>query len=518
MKRVARYITVFVLSLSVIVCSSFSVFAYLPTIGIKSDDWDITSDGTFKEVYPNSYPGYIYDGSPALSHEYLNGETYFGSSYWNDDGYSRITSADVSFPLLTGNWSKNGNAYGNEAKHVIFQCGSSLFMAVFYNVNSVYITDESYHSFMDICFDVSGCNGEVDFYELVYPYTSWSFLEAYEFYGNTDVVSFANFKTHDDVTLLYTDTNVMTYKFDRVYMYGSTVSYTNIDYTVEFEKPVSVLEGKASFHIDNDTFNKLQFGSFAFIIENQGFICAMETGICSIVMNMTFSVNYIEQGSAPLQVFSYDSLVDDDSLEVGKDYIYSDMTFIDIPHGFIDGVTVDFDYCFVTDSFNLFFPGNISFVEFESYEDDMEHDEVMNAINNASDVISGSISSASSELASEIASTYDKLVTSTQPKPDLSIDTGKVDNIVAEEEEILNNITSDLNARTDEYLKVIGFSSIEGLFDEKINDLNNAELSASFDFVKSLFDQVVSATGVSTLLFFSLCFGFCIFVLGRRLS
>lgn len=509
MKRVAKIITVFILSLSVILCSSFSVFAYHPVISVKSSDWNIVSDDTYSGVYPNKIPGHNLFEDYVYKHEELNGSTYYTSRF-SDDNYYQITKSDVTIPQFpqTDSW-----AFGSwlpDFDKIVFKCGYSFYCAFIQGFNKVYLTESNL-----LNFDVTGVTGEIDYYKFTYPFSTWQYDSYVDYYGGDNLISF-NIPNPVDIVwstidIYSADKTKITHKADNNDIQGTK-------HEIEYETPVSVLTGTMSVTVDKDSVSRLSFGSFALLFKNFGFVCGYDTGLLSYSYSLTIRKGIDLSGTAEIMAYSYDSTCSDYGLDVGEAYINNTFDVLDINYDMSQDVEFIFNYKFVSDSYHLYFPGSIDFVEFENYEDDMEHDEVMNAINDAATVIGGSVTSASSELASEIASTYDKLVTSTQPKPDLSIDTGKVDNIVAEEEEILNNIYDDINSRTDEYLKVIGFSSLEGLFDEKINDLNNDQLSASFDFVKSLFDQVVSATGVSTLLFFSLCFGFCIFVLGRRLS
>ncbi len=446
-KRLLKPVFSIFVIIAVCLTASLSAFAYHPVVEISSSDWIISSSDTFKVVYPDNKDNYITSNHNALNHSYLNGESYYGSLHWNDNGYHRITRHEFSPPVCNGEWVASGDAYGIEAKRIIFEVGNTFYMAVFHSVNSVYVTDADYHTQRDLHFDVSGCCAEVDFYKIAYPFTSWQFVKFFDVYGDEDVISFSDVSAVSDVILWFSDVDIYNYKHDKIVKAADKTSYTSCVFPVNYSEPVSVLEGSVSFTIDELLLNKLEFGSFAFILDKIGFVCGMETGILSINYNATFLQNGKELGKTTFYSYSYDVLSDTYDIEVGKDYINSEMTIIDINNEFPEGVELLFEFSFVTDAYNLFFPGNISFVEFESYEDDMQHDEVMNAIDEAAGLLDGSIKNASSELSQEIANAADSIVSNSNDNA--SIVTSKIDestkSITNKLQDVKNGITDKLN-------------------------------------------------------------------------
>ncbi len=358
---------------------SLTSFAYHPVVEIKSSDWVISSPDSFKVVYPENKNNYVLSSSDALKHSYLNGETYYGSLHWNDEGYHRVSQHEFSPPVCNGEWGSSGESYGSDANRIIFEVGNTVYMAVFHGVNFVYVTDEEYPPYRDLIFDVSGCIAEVDFYKISYPFSSWQFVTYFDVYGSEDVISVSDLNLSSDVFIWYSDADIYNYNHDEIIHPASKINYTSCFIYFEYSEPVSVLEG---------------------------------------------SLN-------------------------------------------------------VTDSYNLFFPGNLSFVEFESYEDDMEHEEVMNAIDEAAGIISGSISDATSDLSAEIVDAAEGINDSIDLQTEIISDklddvSDSIDNASQNITDKLGDVGDSINDKLDETKKSL-LDGIKGFFipsDESMEDID----------------------------------------------
>ena len=185
---------------------------------------------------------------------------------------------------------------------------------------------------------------------------------------------------------------------------------------------------------------------------------------------------------------------------------------------------------FMSDGNNLYFPGTLEVVKFEDFESDMQHNEVLDSINQATGSITGSISSASDKLSQEITGAiddlgdeisetvevkFDELMYGDVPydKPEYSDD---MDDINSQTDSTIDDILSNLDSKALENLPG-GYLDYNSYFTDSIDTLNQT-FSPAFMAVRNLFDRFVSVTDIGILLTFSLIFGFSIFVLGRSLK
>lgn len=177
----------------------------------------------------------------------------------------------------------------------------------------------------------------------------------------------------------------------------------------------------------------------------------------------------------------------------GEYYDYSFSNAFAYDSKFIDK---DIKYMYFTfticcDSPVLLFPGTLNIFSYDSYAENERHQELSNKISYIIDGDTG--------------------------VPEVKLDTSDIDNTIQNQDEILQSIYDSLNDDILDYLPE-GYDNYGDYLNDNINSLQSEELFLTFGFVKEMFDEVVSATGIMSLLLFSLTFGFAIYVLGRRLS
>lgn len=491
MKRAARYITVFIVSFSVIVCGSFSVFAYYPIFSHKSSDWVVATDDIYSATYPDNV---VMSGikDSVFQHTELNGETYYTSKFWDDD-YEVITSSDVIIPELpVGEFDFNGDSIEN-GKKIIFRSGSCIYIAFVYSFNNVYLNNKDYHGNSVLEFDVTGCTGEIQYYMLSYPFSSWTYDSYVDYYVDTNLCVFGDGQGIPSVEIIWSDVDIFLNDGDEIYHSADNSDMVGTKYLLEFGKPLSVLSGALYFHIDSKTFDRLSESVTAFLFENIGFVIGTNTSFLDIRYDTTMRVNGEHVGHATLFHYNYNS---SDSLFVGDKVIDDFIEIVDLSTLDFDGYGIDvvFSFSFVSNGYNLFFPGSLEIVEYGSYEESEEHKEIINSIQSG----------------------FDSILNNKIGLEEVVIDTSVVDDIVQKQDEILKDVYGDLDNVIDNNMPD-GYEDYNDYLEDNI-DYFNENLFDAFGYVKNLFENVVEVTGISALILFCLSFGFAMYILGRRLS
>lgn len=490
--RVIKTIIALTLTVAIVLCGSVFVSAYHPIFSLKSSDWVVATD----EIYSASYPDNVVMSGmkdSVFQHEELNGETYYTSKFWEDD-YTVLTETEVVFPALPdGNFKTNGKSVTTGDK-ILFKSGDSFYIAFAYGFSMVYVTDQSYHSQLQLEFDVAGCTGEIVYYELCYPFSTWEYHSYNDFYVNTDVCVFSADNTPSAVEIIWSDVDVKTYTGANNYHSAADFDIVGSTHKIEFEKPLSVLSGALYFHIDSKTFDRLSESVTAFLFENVGFVIGTDTNFLDIRYDTTMRVNGELAGHTTLFHYNYNS--SESSLFVGDKVIDDFIEVVDLSTLDFDGYGIDvvFSFSFVSNGFNLFFPGSLELVEYGSYEESEEHKEIINTIQSG----------------------FDSILNNKIGLEEVVIDTSVVDDIVQKQDEILKDVYGELDNIIDNNMPD-GYEDYNDYLEDNI-DYFNKNLSNAFSFVKKLFESIVEATGISYLILFCLSFGFAMYVLGRRLS
>lgn len=314
-------------------------------------------------------------------------------------------------------------AFGNPLEDydmVAVSVGNNIYIAFFEGVNQVYVDDTD----GVLWFDTEGRTGEINIYELNYPYTSWSISKWYDFYDSIPVLAFNTSDSGPRPCHVVWST-VDVYNLDRsdVVFETSLNQFFGQYYTVEFANPISVFEGNLYCTISAAEFEKVSYTLSAFVFDKCGFIIGTDTSFVDIEYGLTIRQNGQLLFSDVFMSYNYNEADSDNYLPVGthaSDQIVQKIDYKDVN---LVGSNIDlyFTFSFASDGFNLFFPGSVELVEYESFEQQQQHNEVIGAIQNGFD----SIMNADVEL--------DKIV----------VDTSNVDNFVQEQDDIINGIYDD---------------------------------------------------------------------------
>lgn len=470
-KKIFKVILSFLLLLVLFISSSVSAFAYFPIVHVEAEDYSISSDFTRadKVVYPSVPPHFSNMDSSVFSHSDLNGETYFFSQSFDND-FNVVTDIEISFPSLSPPESAwFGMRPSSITSNVVFRVNDSVFGAVVYGSGYFYISSSG-----RLCF-VGDMGSEVDFYKLLYPYTSWSYFDCFEFSAGGGLADFANF-VDGQVELIWSDTDILNSDKSEVYYPSDSSSLSGLTYSSEFSQIMYVTYGASSFVLSPEQYKFLGAGACALRFDDIGAVVASNTEYLQlnyILKAYDSSRNLISEVSlGSFDIFNASAF--DIGTKLIDDYVY----FVDFPDidfdnsSLKDDFSVELEFYFVASGYALFFPGTFEIIEFESYDSDMKHEEVLGAIQNASDVVSGSVSSAKTELASEIVQASKDIQTSIN---DSSADivtsiTDSSEDIVSSVEQAEQGITEKLEETKNSLLDGIKDFFIPS--DEVMNDID----------------------------------------------
>lgn len=524
-KRVVRLLGFFLSLVLIISCCSFSSFAYKPVVSVDNSEWVVADDYTMKSVYPNKIYNDLHDDCYAYGD--LNGNTYFRSMHWVDD-FPYLTEYDVTFPafpddITSTSWSGQ----------VVFKNDDSfLLVNLVDSINSRVLLDS--HDVLGFYADEEAF---FECYYLSYPYTEWVFADSFDLLELHTPTHYLLTGLADSVSVVWSNTNVYRYiqsdkSVDTVVHSPDNWDLVGSSRTISFSDKISVIAGQISYSLTAYQLSRLKSGSYCVRIDDVGFIAGTYTKVASV---LGFFVLYDSSGG---QVGTF-PMLENASLGFNLADVHSPVEAID--RKFIDVISFpDFDiditddsyvlkicYIFASDGYNLFFPGSLEIIEFESYEDTMQHDEVLDAISSASGAVTGAISEASSSLAAEIQQASSDISTSVNNHLDsifcadlsdqyLQGDASGVDEAVNHQNQVVSDMMNQLSGQVSEVLPD-GFIDDTAYIKSAIGDVDN-QYGTSIRLINRLFNTTVDILGVMPLMLFCLAFGFCIYLLGRKLS
>lgn len=504
--RVMKIIISMSLAFVICLCSSVFASAYHPIIKIDSSDWHADTEDIVSSVYPSD------SALPGLSEKIfqfseLNDETYYISKYWEDS--SVVQSIEIGIPdYPSEDFNLNNKSVSSESS-ILLKCGNNLYLLCFYGFNMVYLTDAAWHNVKNLEFDVSGNTGEVFCYELSYPYTNWELNWFQSFHGNSDVIVFETELSVgvQSVDIVWSDTPVYSYSGSEALYIPDTISISSVRYVVEYDKPLTLLTGSLSCHIDSETFNRLSKTVSAILFDKFGFIIGTDTDYVDLEYSVTGFFDDVSSGTDTLFSYNYNAVGTSDYMQVGSKAILSELQILDFSTlDFAEsGFNILITFSFASTGYNLFFPGNIEVVEYASFEETQQHKETIDAINNSTTEIVGAIDSAA-----------DKILNNEIGLEKIVFDTSSIDDYVADSDALMNDIYSDTDKLIQDNLPD-GYNDYNSYLNDNI-DYFNQNLGDAFSFIKDLFENFVDATGISYLILFCLSFGFAMYVLGRRLT
>lgn len=397
--------------LVLILWSSVSSYAYYPVITVESSDWTVP-DGdialyTSSNVYPRRVP---FAGNDSV-YQYpdLNGQTYFYASSWIDD-FPLQKSSTVTFPDLPVNY----NQYSSRA---VFKCGNTFVFVA---------SDDEYNL---ICLDSNnnlGFYGGIDgayicIYTLTYPFTEWvlySEIGVFDELGKH--FGWLSDDLSDPFEVIWSDNTIYRYNGSShaPLKEADTWDFNGYTDTVTYSEPISVTVGAVSLQLTSDDVARLRSGAYCMRIQDLGFVAGTLTTMCAVSYRYRLYLgdNIIAEGSVfgEDSQYEYMNVSNLNSLAPGQRVLNDYVHFMDIGKDPVAGetYTLNLAVSYFSDGYNLFFPGKFELIEFESYSDDIKHEEMQSAIYEAADIVSGSVDSAKSEISSEIAEAAGEITSS----------------------------------------------------------------------------------------------------------
>ncbi len=524
-KRVVRLLGFFLSLVLIISCCSFSSFAYKPVVSVDHSDWVVADDYTMKSVYPNKIFNDLHDD--CYSYGDLDGKTYFRSMHWVDD-FPYLTEYDVTFPAFPADVTAS-----SWARQVVFKNDDSFLL--------VQVVDSAISKVLLDSNDALGFYAEeeasFDFYFLSYPYTEWVYADSFSPLELRRPIHYLLNGLADSVSVVWSNTNVYRYiqsenSVDTIVHSPDNWDLVGSSRTISFSNKISVIAGQISYSLTAYQLSQLKSGSYCVRIDDVGFIAGTYTKVASV---LGFFVLYDSSGG---QVGMF-PLLENGSLGFNLADVHAPVEATD--RRFIDVVSFpDFDiditddsyvlkicYVFASDGYNLFFPGLLEIIQFESYEDTMQHNEVLDAIGSASGAVTGAISEASSSLAVEIHQASSDISNSVNNHLDsifcadlsdqyVQGDASGVDEAVKHQDQVVSDMMNQLSGQVSEVLPE-GFIDDTAYIKSAIDDVDN-QYGTAIRLINRLFNTTVDILGVMPLMLFCLAFGFCIYMLGRKLS
>lgn len=517
-KRAMKILITVILSFSIIISCSFSCFASKTFFSLDSSDWGIDSEAVFMGHYPDKNPpiasGFISD---VYSYEELYDDYYVISNYWNDN-YKRITSVEFFMPDFPVE-----NYFPNNVNHIIFKNNDNFYLATGFNTSTAKLInhyDEEYYGFI-------GSADSIYIYSLTYPYSEWCYYGSFV-PNRLSLTSYPFLQS-----IVWSDCPVYDYvDYDSIYESASTYDVFNKLFSFSLNRTLSVTQGVLWNEIDNQISSKLSFQDVSFLFERFGYIIGTSSSFVLFDVDMSIYLNKELIGTSDVFEYCFDGSLNDSWLEPGQAYINSYDCRMDFSNTDIGDNDLYFfiTFEFVSDGYNLVFPGDFSIVSASELETEKQHQNIINSLNAISKNITGSVDSAASQITGSVNSAASQITGSVDAvnsslvyimtgdveiaQPDM--DTAELDDLVSEQDEIIGNILSSLDDEISGFVPA-GYSSYSEYLIDNINSFKSDEYYSAFQFIRSTFDNLVASLSILPLLLFSLTFGFSVFALGRRL-
>lgn len=391
-----------VLAFTILCCGAVSASAYSPIVTIKSSDWNCTDTVTGYK-YPNNI--LIGDDEDAFrQYDELYGETCYFSS---DDDVVTLDKIDVEI---------NPDDFQFDGFYVFERYNRIYLINYEKDYTKVGLDADGYFYVYVTGSEVHPDYGETVAYNMEYPYNQWGdgvhmyYGDGYKNELNSCSKMFVGtllYPTFTNSDVFYVENESFT---DSLYCSSSTTDIINtVTFNVPLSKPLKVYAGAVSFSLTATQIQQFSLGRYAFLFNNTGLINGYDCSYaCAIFQMNVYDSNLSVLSTVPLINNVYwDCIGMTGQTKTLSAYSASIEDFIvfwenDIINSSSDVYTCMIAFVFISDVFSVFFPGTIEIIEYESYESDMEHSEILGAVDEAASLISGEISSASSALSQEI--------------------------------------------------------------------------------------------------------------------
>lgn len=493
-KSVLKSVISVMLVVTILISCTFSASARRSFFEVDSSEWLTNNTNILHQIYPKRI-----DRFPFIDDVYevsqFDDTSYFISTNWYD--YSPISEYEFVFPELPE----------PDTDSVIFQYKDSYLLCTGFDGDVLklichYDDDPFIYSFVNTSASVK----IFSMYSCTYPFDAWTSIGGGAVDGNR------NYDLTADLIYVWASCPVYEYvDFDSVYLGAGSDSFlTSVQIFNIALADLYVTSGALYFQIPVDVMQNLSGKDTAFLFEDFGYITAANTSFIDFRYSMTFRDNGNIISSAQFMDYKYFGFLEDDYLEPAEYQIFDYVDPVDFRKLDISGSAIDIivSFTFISDGYNLFFPGSFSILDYTEYIIESNHNEVINQIT----VVGSQITDA----VGKVNTSLEYIVSGDIGVPQPDIDTSELDNIVQEQDEIIGDILSSLDDDISDFVPA-GYDSYADYLIDNINSFKSTDFDNTFTFIRSTFDSLVTSLSILPLMLFSLSFGFAVFAIGRRL-
>lgn len=493
-KSVLKSVISVMLVVTILISCTFSASARRAFFEVDSSEWVTSNDDIYRQIYPKRIDRFTFiDEVYEVSQ--FDDTSYVVSTDWYD--YNVDYDYEFVFPELPE----------PDTDSVIFQYKDSYLLCTGFDGDVLklicnYDTEPFQYSFVN----TSASTKTFSMYSCTYPFDAWTSIGGGAVDGNR------NYDLTADLIYVWASCPVYDYSnFNLVYLEaGSDTFLTSVHVHKILIDTLYVTSGVLLFQIPVDVMRSLSGKDTAFLFEDFGYITAANTSFIDFRYSMTFRDNGNIISSAQFMDYKYLGFIDDEYLEPAEHQIFDYVGPVDFRELDTSGTTIDIivSFSFVSDGYNLFFPGSFSILDYTEYVTESNHNEVINQITAVGSQITSAVG--------KVNTTLEYIVSGDIGVPQPDINTSELDNVVQEQDEIIGDILSSLDDDISDYVPY-GYDSYADYLIDNINSFKSDDFDNTFTFIRSTFDSLVTSLSILPLMLFSLSFGFAVFAIGRRL-
>lgn len=482
------------LVITILISCTFSASARRSFYEVDSSEWVTTNDDILRQIYPKRIDRFSFIDE-VYQVKQFNDSSYVISTDWYD--YDIDYDYEFVFPELPE----------PESESIIFKYKDSYLLCTGFDTSSVRVTcNYDIEPYLYCFLNTSISSKEVQLYACTYPFDTWTLAGGLALDGN------GSYSLYSDLTYVWASCPVYDFiDYNSVYLSAGSDSFlTGVHVHRILIDTLYVTSGVLLFQIPVDVMRKLSGKDTAFLFEDFGYITAANTSFIDFRYSMTFRNNGQILSSSQFMDYKYLGFLEDEVLPPAHHQIFDFVGPIDFRELDTSGTSIDIivSFSFVSDGYNLFFPGSFSILDYTEYVTESNHTEVINQITIVGSQITDAVG--------EVNDTLEYIVSGDIGVPQPDIDTSELDTVVQEQDSIVEDVLSSLGYVISDYLPP-GYDSYSDYLIDNINSFNSSEFSNSFSFINQTFDGIVSYFSILPLLLFSLSFGFAVFAIGRRL-
>lgn len=482
------------LVVTILISCTFSASARRAFFEVDSSEWVTSNEDIHRQIYPKRIDRFTFiDEVYEVSQ--FDDTSYVVSTDWYD--YNVDYDYEFVFPELPE----------SDTDSVIFQFKDSYLLCTGFDGDILkLVCNYDYDPYLYSFVNTSASSKTFSMYSCTYPFDAWTSI------GGGAVDANRNYELTADLIYVWASCPVYDYvDYDTVYLgAGSDTFLTGVHVHRILIDTLYVTSGVLLFQIPVDVMQSLSGKDTAFLFEDFGYITAANTSFIDFRYSMTFRDNGNIISSAQFMDYKYLGFIDDEYLEPGEHQIFDYVDPVDFRKLDTSSTTIDIivSFSFVSDGYNLFFPGSFSILDYTEYVTESNHNEVINQIT----VVGSQITDA----VGKVNTTLEYIVSGDIGVPQPDIDTSDLDSVVQEQDAIVEDVLASIGGIVLDYLPP-GYDSYSDYLIDNIKSFNSPDLVSTFSFINQSFDSIVTSFSILPLLLFSLSFGFAVFAIGRRL-